>query len=384
MTFPTTPLAPPRDPGWALSLVSPAPGRLPSGVGTLTCGRQQRAGTMGINVAVVGATGQVGREILRTMAERDFPADEVVALSPGRGGGQEVSYGEERVLRVRGLEGYDFRDTDLVFFAAGEAASAAEAPRAAAAGAMVVDLSARFRMEPDVPLVVPEANAAALTRARKRRIVACPGGIATAVAVALKPLHALARARRAVVTGFHAVAGAGKEAMDELWSQTRGVYVNEAPPAEQFSKQIAFNLIPQVGDIGEDGATKEEDGIALELRKLIDPDLTAVASCVRVPVFIGDAASVVVEFERPIGEKEAWAALREAPGVTVLDRREEAGYATPAEVAGEDMVYVSRLRRDLTVPNGLVFWCVTDTLRKGAALNAVQVAEELVRLKLVG
>ncbi len=339
---------------------------------------------MGITVAVVGATGQVGREILRTLAERDFPADEVVALAPGRGGGAEVSYGEERVLRVRGLDGFDWRDTDLAFFAAGEAASAAEAPRAAAAGAMVVDLSARFRMEPVVPLVVPEANAASLTRARKRRIVAMPGGVAAMVAVALKPLSRLGKARRAVVTGFHAVAGAGKEAMDELWAQTRGVYVNESPPAEQFPKQIAFNLNPQVGDIGEDGATKEEAGIALELRKLVDPDLAAVATCVRVPVFIGDAASVVVEFERPVSEKEAWAALREAPGVTVLDRREEAGYTTPAEVAGEDAVYVSRLRRDLTVPNGLSFWCVTDTLRKASALNAVQVAEELVRQKLVG
>jgi aspartate-semialdehyde dehydrogenase len=338
---------------------------------------------MGIKVAVVGATGQVGREILKTMAERDFPAAEVVALSPGRGGGQEVSYGEDRVLRVRALDTHDFRDTDLAFFAAGEAASAAEAPRAAAAGAMVVDLSSRFRMEPDVPLVVPEANGATLTRARKRRIVACPSGIATLVAMALRPLSTIGGARRAIVTGFHAVSGAGKEAMDELWSQTRGVYVNETPPAEQFPKQIAFNLIPQVGDIGDDGATQVEAGIALELRKLIDPDLVVFASCVRVPVFIGDAASVVVEFARPVTEKDAWMALREAPGITVLDRREEAGYATPAEVAGEDAVYVSRVRRDPTVPHGLAFWCVTDTLRKGAALNAVQVAEELVRLKLV-
>jgi aspartate-semialdehyde dehydrogenase len=339
---------------------------------------------MALKVAVVGATGQVGREILRTLAERNFPAGDVVALSPGRGGGQEVSFGDERVLRVRGLDGHDFGDTDLVFFAAGEAASAAEAPRAAAAGAFVIDLSPRFRMEPDVPLVVPEVNAGTLTRSRKRRIVASPGSVATAVAVALKPLHALGKARRAVVTGFHAVAGAGKEAMDELWAQTRGVYVNEAPPAEQFPKQIAFNLIPQVGDINDDGTTKEEAAIALELRKLVDPDLVAVATCVRMPVFIGDAAAVVVEFERPVAEKDAWAALREAPGVIVLDRREEAGYVTPAEVAGEDAVYVSRLRRDLSVPNGLAFWCVTDTLRKGAALNAVQVAEELVRLKLVG
>jgi aspartate-semialdehyde dehydrogenase len=338
---------------------------------------------MGITVAVVGATGQVGREILRTLAERNFPASEVVALSPGRGGGQEVSYGEDRVLRVRGLEGHDFRDTDLAFFAAGEAASAAEAQHAAEAGAMVVDLSARFRLEPDVPLVVPEANGATLTRARKRRIVACPSGLAAAVAVALKPLHMIGKARRAVITGMHAVSGAGKEAMDELWAQTRGIYVNEAPPAEQFPKTIAFNLIPQVGDIGEDGYTAEERGIAAELRKLIDPDLAAVATSVRVPVFIGDAASVTVAFDRPVEEKQAWAALREAPGVILLDRREEAGYVTPSEVAGEDAVYVSRLRRDLTVPHDLAFWCVTDTLRKGAALNAVQVAEELLRLKLV-
>ena len=338
---------------------------------------------MGISIAVVGATGQVGREILRTLAERDFPASEVTALALGRGGGAEVSYGEERVLRVRGIEGHEFDATDLVFMAAGEAASAAETPRIAATGAMVVDLSPRFRMEPDVPLVVPEVNAAALKRAVKRRIVACPGSVATAVALALKPLHGLGRARRAVVTGLQAVAGAGKDAMDELWAQTRGVYVNEAPPAEQFPKAIAFNLIPQVGDFTEDGATREEVAIAAELRKLVDPDLSVVASCVRVPVFIGDSATVVVEFERPVSEKAAWAALREAPGVILLDRREEAGYATPAEIAGEDAVYVGRLRRDPTVPNGLAFWCATDTLRKGAALNAVQVAEELLQMKLL-
>jgi aspartate-semialdehyde dehydrogenase len=338
---------------------------------------------MGISIAVVGGTGQVGRELLRTLAERGFPATEVTALVPGRSGGAEVSYGEERVLRVRGTEGHDFGSTDLVFMAAGEAASAAETPRIAATGAMVVDLSARFRMAPDVPLVVPEVNGAALKRSVKRRIVACPGSLTTTVAVALKPLHAIGRARRAVITGLQAVAGAGKDAMDELWAQTRGIYVNEAPPAEQFPKAIAFNLIPQVGDFGGDGATREEAGIAAELRKLVDPDLAAVASCVRVPVFIGDCATVVVEFERPVTEKAAWAALREAPGITLLDRREEAGYVTPAEIAGEDMVYVSRLRRDTTVPNGLAFWCATDTLRKGAALNAVQVAEELLQMKLL-
>jgi aspartate-semialdehyde dehydrogenase len=334
---------------------------------------------MRIRVAVVGAGGQAGREILRTLAEREFPASDVIALAPGRAGGQEISYGEQRVLRVRGLDGFDFGDADLVFFAAGEAASATEVPRAAAAGAMVVDLSARFRLEPDVPLVVPEANAATLARARKRRIVACPGSVATMVAVALKPLHALGKARRAVVTGLHAVAGAGKEAMDELWGQTRGVYVNEPPPAEHLPKTIAFNLFPQVGEFANDGFTDEERGIAAELRKLLDPDLAVVATSVRVPVFIGEAATVVVAFDRPVTEKEALSALRDAPGVILLDRRDEAGYATPAEVAGEDAVYVSRVRRDPTVPHGLAFWCVTDTLRKGTALNAVQVAEEMVR-----
>jgi aspartate-semialdehyde dehydrogenase len=338
---------------------------------------------MGINVAVVGATSQVGREILKTMAERDFPAADVIALAAGRGSGQEVSYGEDRVLRVRGSESFDFGDTELVFMAAGEAASAAEVARIAATGAMVIDLSSRFRMEPDVPLVVPEVNAATLKRAARRRIIACPGSVSIAVAMVLKPLHAIAKARRTVVTGLHAVSGQGKEAMDELWTQTRGVYVNETPPPEQFPKQIAFNLIPQVGDIAEDGISREESGIAGELRKLIDPDLAAVATCVRVPVFIGDSATVVVEFERPIKEKDAWAALRTMPGVTVLDHREEAGYVTPAEVGGEDTVYVGRLRRDPSVPNGLAFWCATDTIRKGAALNAVQIAEELVRQKLL-
>jgi aspartate-semialdehyde dehydrogenase len=338
---------------------------------------------MGIRIAVVGAAGQVGREILRTLAERDFPAGDIAALQPGRGGGQEVSFGEERVLRVRGLDAHDFAASDLVFLAAGEAASAAEAPRAAAAGALVVDLSPRFRLEPDVPLVVPEVNAASLARARKRRIIACPAAMTTLVATALAPLHAIGRAQRAIVTGLHAVAGAGKEAMDELWAQTRGVYVNEAPPAEHFPKAIAFNLIPQVGDFAADGATKEEAGLALELRKLLDPDLAVFATSVRVPVFIGEAASVAVQFEKPIAEKAAWAALREAPGVALMDRREEAGYATPAEIAGEDLVHVSRLRRDLTVPNGLGFWCVGDTLRKGTALNAVQIAEAALRQGLI-
>lgn len=338
---------------------------------------------MGIKVAVVGATGTVGREILKTLAERNFPVGEVIALSTGRGGGAEVSYGEDRVLRVRSLEGFDFSDTDLAFFSAGAAAAAAHAPRAASAGCAVIDESPRFRMEPDVPLVVPEVNAGALKGMRRRRMVSNPDAGAILLAVALKPLHAIGRARRVVATVLHAVSGAGKEGMDELWGQTRGVYVNEAPPAEQFPKQIAFNLIPQVGEFGDDGGTSTEATLPLELRKILDPDLAVTATCLRAPVFIGHAATVTVEFERAIEERTAWEALREAPGVTVLDRREEGGYASPAEIAGEDAVFVGRLRRDPTVTHGLSFWCVADNLRKGAALNMVQVAEELLQQRLV-
>jgi aspartate-semialdehyde dehydrogenase len=338
---------------------------------------------MGFRVAVIGAQGSVGREILRTLAERDFPADDVVALAPGRSGGAEVSYGEERVLRLRGLEGFDFSDTDIAFFAAGEAASAAEANRAAERGAFIIDLTARFRMEPDIPLVVPEVNGAALARARRRRMVASPSAPAVQVAMALAPLSALAGARRAVVVTCQSVAGAGKAAMDELWAQTRGVYVNESPAAEEFPKQIAFNVIPQVGDVAASGFTTEEEQLALELRKLVDPDLAAVATCLRVPVFVGDGAAVHVGFERELDEKAAMAALRDAPGITLLDRREEGGYATQAEVAGEDMVFVSRVRRDATLPHGLAFWCAADPLRKGSALNAVQIAEAAVEQGLV-
>ncbi|MGG5811396.1 aspartate-semialdehyde dehydrogenase [Falsiroseomonas sp. CW058] len=338
---------------------------------------------MGYKLAVVGATGTVGREILKTLAERNFPAEDVVALSTGRAGGQEVSFGEDRVLRVKGLEGFDFGDTDLAFFSAGAAAAAAHAPRAAAAGCAVIDDSPRFRMEPDVPLIVPEVNAAALKGMRRRRVVANPDAASILLAVALKPLHAAGRARRVVATVCQAVSGAGKEGMDELWAQTRGIYVNEAPPAEQFPKQIAFNLIPQVDVFQDDGTTAAEATLPLEMRKILDPDLALVATCLRVPVFIGHAAAVTVEFERPLAEKAAWAALREAPGITVLDRREEGGYPSPAEIAGEDAVFVGRLRRDPTVPNGLAFWCVADNLRKGAALNAVQIAEEMVAQKLL-
>jgi aspartate-semialdehyde dehydrogenase len=333
---------------------------------------------MSYKIAVAGATLTAGREILKTLAERNFPAEEVIALSPGRAGGAEVSYGEEKVLRVRGLDGFDFAGLDLAFFATDAKVSAAHVPRAAASGCAVIDMSGHFHLEPDVPLVVPEANLGALKGMRRRRIVANPSPPVIALAVALKPLHALAKARRVVVATYQSVSGTGKEGMDELWAQTRGVYVNETPPAESFPKQIAFNCIPQVDRFMDDGATEEEWKLTVESRKVIDPDIAVTASCVRVPVFIGDALVVHAEFERPVTEKAAWAALRDAPGLTVLDRREEGGYASQAEIAGEDAVFVSRLRRDLSVPNGLAFWVVSDNLRKGAALNAVQVAEEMV------
>lgn len=339
---------------------------------------------MGYKLAVVGATGSIGREILKTLAERAFPADEVVALSTGRAGGQEVSYGDDKVLRVKGLEGFDFAETDIAFFAAGAAAAAQHASRAAAAGCVVLDDSPRFRMEPDVPLAVPEVNALALKGMRRRRMVALPDPASVQLAVVLKPLHALARLKRVVATICHPVSGAGKEGMDELWTQTRGIYVNEAPPAEQFPKQIAFNLIPQVGTFRDDGFTEAEAVLPFELRKILDPDVQLVATCLRVPVFIGLSIALTAEFERPLELRAAREALREAPGLTLLDRAEEGGYASPAEIAGEDAVFVSRLRRDATVAHGIGLWCVGDNLRKGSALNAVQVAEELVGQKLVG
>ncbi len=339
---------------------------------------------MGMKVAVVGATGAVGREMLKTLAERHFPAREVVALAAGRAAGGEVSFGEAAVLKVRDVERYDFAGTALALFSAGPAVAAAQAPRAAAAGCLVIDDSPRFRMEPGVPLVLPEVNGRALAARPKKGIVASPSATATQVMLALKPLHDIAKARRIVVATYEAASGAGKAAMDELWSQTRGLFVNDPPTPEQFPKPIAFNVIPQVEAFQEDGATVAEWSLAVEARKILDPDLQAVATCVRVPVLIGHGAAVHAEFERPITERQAREALREMPGITVLDQRDDGGYATPVDIAGEDAVFVSRIRRDGSVPHGLAFWCVGDNLRKGAALNAVQIAEEALRAGIIG
>jgi aspartate-semialdehyde dehydrogenase len=339
---------------------------------------------MGFKVAVVGATGNVGREIMTALAEREFPADDVVALASSRSIGREVSFGEDDVLKVQGLDTYDFRGIDIVLSSPGAKVSDVFAPRAVKAGAVVIDNTSRFRMEPDVPLVVPEVNPQAIAQYAKRGIIANPNCSTIQMVVALKPLHDLARIKRVVVATYQSVSGAGRASMDELFNQTRAIYVNDPLKPEHFTKQIAFNVIPHCDIFLDDGATKEEWKMAVETRKILDPDIAVTATCVRVPVFIGHGEAVNVEFERPLSEDKARAALRQAPGVTVVDHRADEGYVTPAEAAGEDAVYVSRIRRDPTVPYGLNLWVVADNLRKGAALNAVQIAEILVKEHLGG
>jgi len=339
---------------------------------------------MGFKVAVVGATGNVGREILTTLAERNFPADEMVALASSASVGREVSFGEDDVLRVQALDTFDFKGIDIVLSSPGGKVSKAFAPRAAKAGAVVIDNTSAFRMEPDVPLVVPEVNPEAIAQYKKRNIIANPNCSTIQMMVALKPLHDIARIKRVVVATYQSVSGAGRAAMDELFNQTRAIYVNDPIKPEHLTKQIAFNVIPHIDVFMDDGSTKEEWKMTVETRKILDPDIAVTATCVRVPVFIGHAEAVNVEFAQPISEDRARAALRAAPGVVVLDHRVDEGYVTPSEAAGEDAVYVSRIRRDPTVPNGLNLWVVSDNLRKGAALNAVQIAEILAAEHLGG
>lgn len=333
----------------------------------------------GFKVAVVGATGNVGREMLQTMVERDFPANEVVALASARSVGKEVSYGDDKILKCQDLATYDFKGVDIVLSSPGASVSAIYSPKAAAAGAVVVDNTSHFRMDPDVPLVVPEVNPQAIAGYTKKGIIANPNCSTIQMLVALKPLHDHAVIKRVVVATYQSVSGAGKDAMDELFNQTKGVYVNQS--AEQnrkiFTKQIAFNVIPHIDKFMDNGMTKEEWKMVVETQKILDPKIEVCASCVRVPVFIGHSEMVNVEFEKPISDDEAREILRNAPGVTVIDHRADEGYVTPAECAGEDAVFVSRIRKDPTVKNGLNFWCVSDNLRKGAALNTVQIAEIL-------
>ena len=332
---------------------------------------------MGYRVAVVGATGAVGREILKTLEERQFPISEVVALASARSTGSEISFGDKIVLKVRNLDTFDFAGCDIGLFSPGAAISAVHAPRAAAAGCIVIDNTSQFRMEPDVPLVVPEVNPQALSRMR-RGIIANPNCSTIQMVLALKPLHDRFRVKRVVVSTYQSVSGAGKDGMDELLLQTRRSLVHDQIVPQEFTKQIAFNCIPQIDMFMDDGSTKEEWKMAVETRKILDPDIKVIATCVRVPVFIGHAEAVTVEFENPITVAEARAAWRAAPGITVMDTREEGGYMTPLESQGEDATFVSRIRKDATVEHGLAFWCVSDNLRKGAALNAVQIAELLV------
>ncbi|MEO9189650.1 MAG: aspartate-semialdehyde dehydrogenase [Acetobacteraceae bacterium] len=333
---------------------------------------------MGYRVAVVGATGAVGREMLKTLAERRFPVDEIAAIASGRSTGSEVSFGDKQVLKVKALDSFDFRGWDIALFSPGAAVSAIHAPRAAASGCVVIDNTSQFRMEPDVPLVVPEVNPHHLAKFARRNIIANPNCSTIQMVVALKPLHDRFKIRRVVVATYQSVSGAGKEGMDELYTHTKSVFVHESGKSEQFTKEIAFNCIPHIDSFMEDGSTKEEWKMAVETRKILDPDILVHATCVRVPVFIGHGEAVNVAFERPVTVGEARAALREAPGIEVVDHREDGGYMTPLESAGEDAVYVSRIRKDPTVEHGLSFWCVSDNLRKGAALNAVQIAETLI------
>ena len=333
---------------------------------------------MGYKVAVIGATGNVGREVLRILPERSFPADEVVALASERSVGMEVSLGEDTTLKVRNLADFDFAGCDIALSSPGAKVSAVHSPRAAAAGCVVVDNTSQFRMDPDVPLVVPEVNPDALDGYAKRNIIANPNCSTIQLVTALKPLHDRFRIRRVVVATYNSVSGAGKDAMDELFEQTRGIYVNEPVRKEQFTKQIAFNVIPHIDVFMDDGSTKEEWKMTAETRKILDPDIKLVATCVRVPVFIGHSEAVHIECAEPIAPEDARAALKAAPGVTVIDHRADEGYVTPAECVGEDAVYVSRIRTDPTVKHGLSFWVVADNLRKGAALNTVQIAEALI------
>jgi aspartate-semialdehyde dehydrogenase len=337
---------------------------------------------MGYKVAVVGATGNVGREMLAILSERGFDADEVVPLASRRSMGVEVSYGN-RTLKVKATENHDFSDTDICLMSAGSDVSKEWSPKIAAKGCVVIDNSSCWRYDPDVPLVVPEVNADAVAGFKKKNIIANPNCSTTQLVVALKPLHDRAIVKRVVVATYQSVSGAGKEGMDELFAQTRAIFVTDTPEPQKFPKRIAFNVIPHIDVFMEDGSTREEWKMAEETKKILDPKIEVSATCVRVPVFIGHSEAVNVEFEKAISAEQAREILRKAPGVLVVDKREPGGYVTPFEAVGEDATYVSRIRADKTVKHGLSFWCVSDNLRKGAALNTVQIAEILVNRKLL-
>jgi aspartate-semialdehyde dehydrogenase len=332
---------------------------------------------MGFKIAIAGATGNVGREMLNILAERAFPVSEVVALASQRSIGQEVSFGD-RTLKVKALEHYDFRGTDICLMSAGGEVSRQWSPKIGQQGCVVIDNSSAWRYDSDVPLIVPEVNPEAVHGFTKKNIIANPNCSTAQLVVALKPLHDRFVVKRVVVSTYQSVSGAGKDGMDELMNQTRAIFSVKQPETNKFTKRIAFNVIPHIDVFMEDGYTKEEWKMMAETKKILDPKIKLTATCVRVPVFVGHSESVNIECAKPVSVEEATAVLRAAPGIQIIDKRENGGYMTPHEAAGEDDTYISRIREDITVENGLAFWCVSDNLRKGAALNAIQIAELMV------
>ena len=338
---------------------------------------------MGYKIAIAGATGSVGREMVNILAEREFPADEIAVLASSRSQGEEMEYGDTgRMLKVQNIEHFDPAGWDMALFAIGSEATKVYAPRFAQAGCTVIDNSSLYRMDPDVPLIVPEVNADAIAGYRAKNIIANPNCSTAQMVVALKPLHDVARIKRVVVATYQSVSGAGKQGMDELFEQSRNIFVGDPAEPQKFTKQIAFNVIPHIDEFLDDGSTKEEWKMVVETKKILDPKIKVSATCVRVPVFVGHSEAINIEFEDEISAKEAQDILREAPGIMLYDKREDGGYITPVECVGEFATYVSRVREDYTVENGLSLWCVSDNLRKGAALNAVQIAELLGRRHL--
>ena len=339
---------------------------------------------MAYNVAVVGATGAVGREMLQTLFERKFPIKNIYALASKSSIGKEVSYGDDKILKIKSVDDFNFEDVDIALFSAGSNIAKKFGLIAGKKGCIVIDNSSCFRMDDQVPLIVPEVNPEAINNFNKKNIIANPNCSTIQLVVALKPIHEKFEISRVVVSTYQAVSGAGKPAMDELFNQTKGVFVHDQAKPEQFTKKIAFNVIPHIDIFMDDGFTKEEWKMKVETKKILDPNINLVAHCVRVPVFIGHSEAVFVECKKDIDEKQVRNLLREANGITVIDHRADEGYVTPVEVAGEDDVYISRIRIDPSVKNGIAFWCVGDNLRKGAALNTVQIAELLASKNLKG
>ncbi|WP_088182224.1 aspartate-semialdehyde dehydrogenase [Sphingobium sp. Z007] len=338
---------------------------------------------MGYRVVVVGATGNVGREMLTILAEREFPIDEIAAVASSRSQGLTIDFGDSgKTMKCQNIEHFDFTGWDIALFAAGSGATEIYAPKAAAAGCVVIDNSSLYRMDPDVPLIVPEVNPDAIDGYKKKNIIANPNCSTAQMVVALKPLHDFAKIKRVVVSTYQSVSGAGKAGMDELFEQSRNIFVGDPAEPKKFTKQIAFNVIPHIDVFLDDGSTKEEWKMVAETKKILDPKVKVTATCVRVPVFVGHSESINIEFENEISAKEAQDILREAPGIMLVDKREDGGYITPIECVGDFATFISRVREDSTIENGINLWCVSDNLRKGAALNAVQIAELLGRRHL--